>query len=416
MFQKIKQSYNKYPNPFKVLVFATFIDRLGSFLLYPFFALYITARFAVGMTEVGILFAFFSIGSIFGGVIGGALADKYGRRFISILGLIISGIGSILMGLVNSLILFLILAGFLGFFGDLGHPARQAMVVDLLSTDLQGAGFGILRVAVNLSATIGPIFGSLLVNQSYMILFIADAISSIITAIIVYISIPETKPIKVSEESEDSIMKTIVGYKEALKDWVFILFLLVSIIMALVYLQLNSTLSVFLRDEHNFGEDRFGFLLATNAIIVVLFQFLIANRIKKYKPMKVMAFGSLFYLIGFGMYGFISEVYLFFIAMIIITIGEMIVMPLSQRAVGLLAPEDKRGRYMALFGFSWAIPSIFGVILAGLLMDYIGPNWVWYFAAILSFISMIGLWFLHKPMEKRLKNKGNLEGIEDSAY
>jgi len=413
MFQKIKNSYNKYPNPFKVLVFATFIDRLGSFLLYPFFALYITARFAVGMTEVGILFAFFSIGSIFGGMIGGALADKYGRRLISILGLIISGIGSILMGLVNSLILFLILAGFLGFFGDLGHPARQAMVVDLLSTDLQGAGFGILRVAVNLSATIGPIFGSLLVNQSYMILFIADAISSIITAIIVYISIPETKPIKVSEESEDSIMKTIVGYKEALKDWVFVLFLLVSVIMALVYLQLNSTLSVFLRDEHNFGEDRFGFLLATNAIIVVFFQFPIANRIKKYKPMKVMAFGSLIYLIGFGMYGFISEVYLFFIAMIIITIGEMIVMPLSQRAVGLLAPEDKRGRYMALFGFSWAIPSIFGVILAGLVMDYIGPNLVWYFAAILSFISFIGLWLLHPPMEKRLENKGNLEERED---
>ncbi|TFF84826.1 MAG: MFS transporter, partial [Promethearchaeota archaeon] len=213
MFQKIKNSYNKYPNPFKVLVFATFIDRLGSFLLYPFFALYITARFSVGMTEVGILFAFFSIGSIFGGIIGGALADKYGRRFISILGLIISGIGSILMGLVNSLILFLILAGFLGFFGDLGHPARQAMVVDLLSTELQGSGFGVLRVAVNLSATIGPVFGSLLVNQSYMILFISDAISSIITAIIVYISIPETKPIKTSEEPEDSIMKTIVGYK-----------------------------------------------------------------------------------------------------------------------------------------------------------------------------------------------------------
>ncbi|MFW9948819.1 MAG: MDR family MFS transporter [Candidatus Thorarchaeota archaeon] len=405
MFSKISIAYKQYPSAFKVLVLASFIDMLGGFLLMPFFALYITNRFGVGMTQVGILFTIFSAGNIFGGMLGGALADKYGRRAMLLIGLIVSGIGSIFMGLVDNLNVFLLLAAILGIMGSFGGPARQAMVVDLLPENKQAEGFGIMRIAMNLAATVGPIFGGFLASQSYLWLFLSDAISSLITAIIVFIVIPETKPEKLKDKPEESIIKTIIGYKEVLKDGVFILFLSVSAMMVIVYMQMNSTLSVFLRDVHGFPLQSFGFLLSMNAIMVVVFQFWIAKKISKYAPMKVIAIGALFYVIGFGMYGFISAIYLFFVAMIIITIGEMIVTPIQQTAVALFAPEDKRGRYMAMFGFHWAIPNLFGVLLAGLVMESIGPNWVWYFAGILSFISSVGFWMLHGVTKKRFSKK-----------
>ena len=103
MFTKFKRSYNEYPGTFKVLVLATFIDRMGFFLMFPFFALYMTAHFSVGMIEVGILFSIFSAGNIIGGIMGGALADKYGRRAMILVGLIGSGVSSIFMGIVNDL-------------------------------------------------------------------------------------------------------------------------------------------------------------------------------------------------------------------------------------------------------------------------------------------------------------------------
>ena len=406
MFKKIKKGYNEYPKPFKVLVFATFIDRLGGFLLFPFFAVYVIERFGVGMTQVGFLFSMFAGGSIIGSTLGGALADKYGRRSMVLLGLISSGIGSILMGLVDDLFIFFIVAAILGVLGDLGGPARQAMVVDLLPKDLQTEGFGLLRVAVNVSATIGPIFGGFLASESYMLLFIADAMSSLITALIVFITIPETKPEKLDDKPEESVMKTIIGYKEVLKDSVYIMFLAVSTITVLVYMQLYSTLSVFLLTVYEFPKEGFGILLSMNALMVVLFQFWITKRTSKYAPMKMMAFGTLLYMIGFGMYGFISEVYLFFVAMFILTVGEMIVLPVAQAAVALFAPEDKRGRYMAIYGFSWSIPNLFGVVIAGLIMDYIGPNWVWYLAGILSLIAIIGFLLLQGTVKARfLKEK-----------
>ena len=405
MLTKIKRAYNEYPSTFKVLTLSTFIDMLGSFLLYPFYALYITKHFGVGMTQVGLLFTFLSVGNILGGLIGGALADRYGRRVMVLIGLVVSGIGSIFLGLVNNLYIFYILSTFLGLFGNIGHPARQAMVADLLPPEKQAEGFGILRVAFNISASIGPILGGFLATRSFMLLFIADAISSLITAIIVFVVIPETKPQKADDGSEESVMKTIKGYKEVLKDGVFVLFLLVSAVTVLVYMQMNSTLSVFLWNVHGFSAQSFGFLLSMNAIIVVIFQLWITRKISKYNSMKMMAFGTFFYMIGFAMYGFISFPYLFFIAMIIITVGEMIVTPVSQAAAASFAPEDKRGRYMAVFGFQWAIPNLFGVLGAGLIMENLGPNWVWYIAGILCLISIVGFLLLQRAIKDRFSKE-----------
>jgi MFS family permease len=261
-------------------------------------------------------------------------------------------------------------------------------------------------VAVNLSAVVGPIFGGFIATQSYLFLFIADAVSSLITGIIVFFVIPETKPEKKEGEAEETVVKTVIGYKEVLKDWRYMLFLSVSAITVIVYMQMNATLSVFLRDVHGVPTLYFGFLLSMNAVMVVIFQFWITRKMSKYSPMKVMAIGTLFYMVGFGMYGFISESYLFFIAMAIITIGEMIEMPIGQTAAASFAPEDKRGRYMAVFGFHWAIPNLFAILVAGLIWENIGPNWVWYIAGILSLFAAIGFWLLHGITKARfLKEK-----------
>lgn len=321
------------------------------------------------------------------------------------------------MGLVNELYLFYLIAAILGTIGNFGGPARQAMVADLLPSETQPEGFGILRVAVNLSATIGPILSSIIAVFSFMLLFILDAVSSLITAVIVLIVIPETKPQRLEHEPEETIMKSIVGYKEVLKDGVYILFLTVSTLTVLVYMQLNSTLSAFLWEVHGFpiyGFPSFGWLLSLNALMVVVFQFWITRKFSKFSPMKVIALGTFFYMIGFGMFGFISEPYMFFIAMAILTVGEMIAMPVGQTVAASFAPEDKRGRYMAFYGFHWAIPSLFGVLLAATVWENLGPNWVWYFTGILSFIAMIGFWFLNDITNKRLsKQTESAEELQD---
>ncbi len=114
----------------------------------------------------------------------------------------------------------------------------------------------------------------------------------------------------------------------------------------------------------------------------------------------MMAVGNLLYGIGFGMYGIITTIPMVFLAMIIITIGEMIVAPFSQSIAANFAPEDKRGRYMTISGFSGLIPMMFGVIGAGAIIDSSNPNALWYLCFILSFVAVAGYLLLNKVMPK----------------
>jgi MFS family permease len=121
--------------------------------------------------------------------------------------------------------------------------------------------------------------------------------------------------------------------------------------------------------------------------MVVLFQFPITRWITKYRPLMVMAAGMLLYAVGFAMYGVVSAYVLFLGAMAVITVGEMVTAPVGQAIVSRLAPEDMRGRYMAVYGFSWVLPSAVGPLLAGLVMDNADPRWVWYACGIIGLMA-----------------------------
>ena len=376
----------EYPRNFWTLVVVTFIDRLGGAILYPFFTLYVTRKFEVGMATVGLIFGVFAITGMIGSTIGGALTDRWGRKPMVIFGLVMSALSSLWLGTVNQIDTFILGAVITGVFSNVGGPARQALVADILPEQQRAQGYGIIRVTFNLSVTIGPAIGGFLAARSYMSLFITDAILSIVVAAIVFFILPETRVVT-QQAKQESLAKTFSGYGYVVRNNAFMFFFVASTLSAMMYMQMNSTLSVFLRDVHGVPEQGFGYILSMNAGMVVLFQFYITRRIQPHPPMLVIAWGTLLYALGFGMYGFVSTYQNFLLAMVVITVGEMLVAPVGQAIVAGFAPDDMRGRYMAFFGYSWSIPFTFAPTLAGMLMDSGDPNWVWFSAGIIGLIS-----------------------------
>ena len=401
---KLVDVYHEYPRPFWTLILITFIDRVGGAMLFPFFALYLTKRFAIGMTQVGILFAAFSVSSLVGSMMGGALTDRLGRKSILIFGLIASSFSTLAMGFVSTFEIFFVMALFVGILTDTAGPARQAMIADMLPEEKRAQGYGIFRVAFNLSVVIGPAIGGLLAARSYLALFIADAVISLIAAVLVSRFISETKPKVGPDLLQESMAGSFKGYFRVLRDTAFMLFLSASLLMALVYMNMNTTLGVYLRDTHSVPEAGYGWILSLNAAMVVLFQFTITRRIENLPPMLMMAVGSALYAIGFAMYGFVSVYWLFLMAMVIITIGEMIVAPVGQALVARFSPEDMRGRYMAVFGLSWTIPFAIGPYLAGLLLDNYDQRLLWYIAGFIGLLAVVGFLTLHRRVEEKDKS------------
>jgi MFS family permease len=195
------------------------------------------------------------------------------------------------------------------------------------------------------------------------------------------------------------MQQAFAGYGRVFKDTPFLAFIGVTVMMTLVYMNMNSTLGAYLHDQHGLPEIRYGWLLSINAIIVVLFQFWVTRRLEKYKPFLMMAAGSLLYAIGFAMYGFVPTFALFIVAMIIITVGEMVVSPFQQSLVASFAPEDMRGRYMAVSGLSWSISFTVGPYFAGLILDGSNPSLLWAFCGIVGMLATLGFIALNKARE-----------------
>jgi MFS family permease len=439
--ERVKKSfsvYREFSGTFWTLVGARFVDAVGGAMIFPFFTLYITARFDVDLVKVGVVFGLVTVTGIVGSAIGGMLADKFGRKLMVMFGLVVSATTSLLLVVVEDFTVFSITALFVGLFGSIGGPANGAMVADLVPEEQRAQGFGIFRVVHNLAVTIGPAIGGvvagiaiaetglydlmttylganfsgLFVENPFALLFVLDAVSSIFTAAIVWWRIPETKP-QTEPESAEHVDETSApdksaGYGPVLRDTRYMVFLAASMLMVLCYIQMNGTLAVYLRDFHSLSTARFGWIISLNAGMVVLFQFAITRRIEGYAQMAMMALGSALLVVGFGMYGFVSTYGLFMLAMAIITVGEMIVAPVGQAIAAEMSPEDMRGRYMAFYGFSWSIPNAIGLALAGMVIK-INPDLVWYASAGSAAVATISFWLLHLQVKKREAEEAKAE-------
>jgi len=402
MFKRITDTYHRFSPKFWILVLSAFIDRLGGTMIFPFFSLYITQRFEVGMTQAGILLGSFSLFGFIGSLLGGALTDRFGRKGMVLFGLVFSAVSSIAFGLVSEFYVFFVLAIFVGLLSDIAGPAHQAMIADLLPEDQRAEGYGFMRMASNLSWIIGPTVGGFLAGYSYLILFILDAITSLIVAGIVFRFIPETKPEEDAESKPETILQTFLGYSQILKDRLFLAFVVSLVFSTLAYGQIYSTLSVYLRDVHGLPASGYGSMMSVNASLVVLFQFWITSRLKGRPPMLVLALGAFFYLVGLSMYGYVSGYVLFLLAMVLITIGEMIGLPTAQGLAANFAPAKLRGRYMAFFGFSWVIPSMVGPGLAGTILDGPNPEWLWFACGLSCAVAIAGFLVLHSRSGEKI--------------
>jgi MFS family permease len=396
MLTNIRKIYNEYPKAFWVYNIIVFIDRFGGFMLYPFFALYLTEKFEIGMATVGILFAVFSVSGFVGSAIGGALTDRMGRKGVILFSLVLSSLSALGMGYAPTLAIFIAVSVIVGTLSNIGGPAHEAVVADLLPENKRAEGYGIIRVVFNLAVIAAPAVAGFLIAKSYVLLFVVDAVISLLAASVVLLFLPETKPAAHPDARPETVKQTFAGYGKVFRDIPFVAFIVMSVMTALIYTNFNSTLGVFLRDVHNIPAIGYGYLISMNAIIVVIFQFWVARRLEKYKPMLMVALGTALYGIGFGMYGITSTYVMFAIAMIVITIGEMVVSPFQQSLVASFAPEEMRGRYMAVSGLSWGIAFAIGPFFAGLLLDGPNPNLLWLACGILGVITVLGYILIDK--------------------
>jgi MFS family permease len=383
----IRNRLNAYPRQFWILFFGQLVSAVGMSLIWPFMTIYVRERLDVTLTVVGLVLAANSMAGLVSQLVGGPVVDRFGRKIAMAISLGGRAVLMLGLGFADSLFSFSVLIMLSGFFGSLFSPALNSMVADLVESEKRTEAYALMRIVSNLGIAIGPAIGGFIATRSYLISFVVASLASAIYFFIILFFIRETKP-EASIDHGDSATDT-MGYGPVARDLSFLSFCLSYVVMGIAYAQLMTILPVYMKDGYQIVESQYGLIMATNAAMVVFFQYPVTRGLRRLTLGPTLALGGLFMAVGLGTVAFSSTFPMFLLSMVIATIGELIFFPACVTFVADLAPESMRGRYMGVFGMSLGVSFGMAPVLGGYINDNLGPVFIWQIMAIVAFLSAV---------------------------
>jgi MFS family permease len=347
--------YKDLPSNIFVIFFARMVNSAGHFVM-PFMAMFLSNKLGLSTAETGYFMMLSAFAYVPGSFIGGKLADHLGRKKIFILFQSLAALSFIPCAFLGNSIVIPWLLILSSFFGGAAGPANGAMVADLTNSTNRKEAYSLLYLGHNLGFAVGPMVAGLLYKNYLPWIFIGDALTTFLSLVLVILFIPETRPDeeKIAEIHDDlEINERAEGgslLSAMIKRPVLMMFLFCIMLYSFVYVQHMFTLPM--QMQQFFGEDQgpkyFGFMMATNALTVVVFTTLVTKLTLRLKPIFCVGLGGLFYAVGFGMLSSINHLYLFIFSTFIWTLGEILVSTNAMAYVANNTPVTHRGRFNAI--------------------------------------------------------------------
>jgi MFS family permease len=366
-----------FPREVWILFFGTFLNKFGTFVI-PFLTIYLRRK-GFTASEAAITLGAYGAGHFAASVLGGYLADRLGRRKTIVLSMFSVAVTMVLLSQATSFAMLVVMTFAAGLTGELYRPASSALLADLVPAGQRVTAFAGYRLALNAGWAFGPAAAGFLAKHSFLLLFVGDAITSILFGLVAWFALPHGLRAQAVESRWRDAVQTM------LRDRQFQRVLLASVPIAFVFFQMSSTFGLHVT-ALGIPDAAYGALLSLNGVLVVALELAIVSFTQRFPASKVMALGYVLIGIGFALNAFATGVPAFALAITIFTFGEMIAMPVASAYVADLAPVHMRGRYAGVNGLVWALALVFGPSL-GVLLFEASPRGLWFTCGALGLLA-----------------------------
>lgn len=387
--RRLTPDFRGLPRPFWVLFAGTIVNRAGGFVLV-FLAIYLTEVRGLTAAQAGAIVSAYGLGAICGGPLGGALADRVGRRPTLVAALLGGAASMLMLGLVIGIAPIAVTATLTGLLYEMYRPVVSAAVADVVPPDDRSRAYNLMYWAVNLGASIAPLLGGAIAARSYRVLFAADAATTAMFGVIVWAALPETRP---DRSSRGATAKG--GVRAILNDRVFVAICLLSLAFSIVFFQSFVGLPIDVR-AHGHSAAKFGALIALNGILIVCLQPLAGELIRDRRRLPVLAAASVLLGVGFGMNAWIGSMAGYAAAVAIWTFGEILFAPAATAMVADLAPPDLRGRYQGAFAMAFTGAFAAAPAAGGYVIAHAGAQWLWIGCLATGLLVAVGFFMLRR--------------------
>jgi MFS family permease len=382
----VRKIMKGYPRQFWLVVTVMTLSYLFHSMLWPFLIIYASQKLNLTLTAVTGLLTLHSMVGLVTTFLGGAIADRFGRKWVMALALFLCGISWYLFQFADHFSIFALLMAFNGATTPLYRLAADAMMADVVPSEKRIDGYSILRLGNNLGVALGPAVGGFLSAVSYDISFTTAGLGIFACGILVTLfsieTIPSQKEVQLGTEQSG-------GYGRILHDSRFLGLIGSYSLNRICSSTLWMLLAVYAKQNYGISESLYGFIPTTNAVMVVLLQYLVTQQTKKKPMVPMMALGAVFYMVGTTAVSIFSGFWGFWGCMVVHTIGELILVPTATTYAANLAPSDMRGRYMSIYGLTWNVASGIAPLVGGYLSDHFGAVTPWYGSGFIGLLSLM---------------------------
>ncbi|GAA3059157.1 MFS transporter [Kitasatospora albolonga] len=385
LYVSLSETGRGLPRQFWWLWTATLVNKLGGFVV-PFLSLYLTVERGWSAAYAGLVASLFGLGSAIASLGGGVLTDRVGRRPTLLAAQLGTAVSVAVLGFTDGPVAIAAVVFVVGLTSNASRPAISAIIADVVPAADRGRAYALNYWAINIGFGASAAVAGLIAAHGYLALFLLDALSTLLCAVVVFVKVPESRP---STPAAGPAAPE-VGLGRVFRDGRFMAVFAVNLLLALVAQQGSTTLAVDM-GQAGVPASQYGLVISLNGVLIVLLQLPITRLMEGRSRTGLLVASALLIGWGFGLTMFAgSSAWFFALTVVIWTIGEIVNAPTMMALVAELAPAEARGRYQGVYSLSWSLAMFLGPAGGALLLQYGGGVAAWGVCALLGSAAAAG--------------------------
>ncbi|PFD84883.1 MFS transporter [Bacillus anthracis] len=368
----------RYNKPIIIRLCGELLTRTTESMLALIMIIYVNKMLNGNIIITMLIFGLQPLSDIVFTLIAGGITDKYGRKKIMLLGLLLQGVAIGSFVFAESVFIFALLYVINGVGRSLYIPAQRAQIADLTEQKQQAEIFALLHTMAAIGSVIGPLIGSIFYRTHPEYVFTVQSIALIVYASVIWTQLPETAPAmtKPTQKLEVSTPKQFVH-----KHYTVLGLMITTLPISFFYAQTETNYLIFVKHTHLDFERILVFITTCKAIMEITLQVFLVKWSERFSMTKIILISYTCYTIAAIGYGFSATISSLFFTLLFLVIGESIALNHLFRFVSEIAPTDKRGLYFSIYGLHWDISRTCGPVIGAVLLSKLNGSILFYICA-----------------------------------
>nr|WP_225776703.1 MFS transporter [Pseudomonas sp. Marseille-Q3773] len=380
----------RYPHTVRLLLLTTFTLTVARALTLPYLVVYLADNFQLPISQIGLLIGGALIVASLLSLYGGHLVDTLrNHTLVSACTLLfaLAFVGAVASRAAMPFFICLVLINLALAVVDI---AAKAGFCALLPVEERAEVFAIKYTLSNVGYAAGPLLGVVMLELDGHLPFIASALLGLAMSLAYWRLGDRGLRASAPRKPDAGFGQVALGLAA---DRRLVCFTLGGVLSAVVFGQFTAYLSQYLVVTSSPSEAArlVGYLVTTNAVTVIALQYLIGRRISRQRLMPWLLAGMGLFIAGLLGFALAGSTLLWCLAMLVFTLGEIIVIPAEYMFIDLIAPEHLRGVYYGAQNLS-NLGAALGPVIVGFALVHLWPGAIFYLLVLSVILAGVFYW------------------------